>query len=64
MMSKKHYAVIAQLITIAKEHHPESIEGLDAVAMMFVGAFQQDNPNFRRDLFLAAAQHSSTMERA
>ena len=59
MMTRKHYAVIAGLIAIAKEHHPESSEGLDAVTMMMVGAFQQDNPNFRQDLFLTAAKHSS-----
>ena len=59
MMTKTNYQVIASLIVIAKEHHPEATEGLEALAMMLSGAFQQDNPRFRIDLFLTAAQHPS-----
>jgi hypothetical protein len=60
MMTKTNYKVIAELITIAKEHHPESSEGLEALTMMLAGAFGQENKHFRIDLFLTAAQHSST----
>ena len=61
-MTTTNYKVIAQLIVIAKEQHPESTEGLEALTMMLVGAFGQDNPRFRPDLFLTAAEHSSANE--
>ena len=56
-LSKTDYKVIAQLIVIAKEQHPEATIGLEALTMMLTGAFGQDNPRFRHDLFLTAAEH-------
>ena len=58
-MTKTHYEVIASLIVKAKEFHPESAEGLEALTMMLTGAFLQDSPRFRQDIFLAKAQHPS-----
>lgn len=63
-MSKMHYSVIANLIVIAKEHHPEATDGLEGLTMMLSGAFMQDNPRFRTDLFLAAAEHPSASQYA
>lgn len=59
MLTKTNYKVIAQLIVEAKNQHPEATEGLEALTMMLSGAFGVDNPKFRIDLFLAAAEHSS-----
>jgi hypothetical protein len=56
-MTKTNYQVIANLIVKAKEFHPESTEGLETLTMMLTGAFQVDNPLFRMDLFLTAAEH-------
>jgi len=61
-LTKTHYEVIAHLIVTAKEYHPEATEGLEVLTMMLVGAFGQDNPRFRQDLFLIKAEHSSTKE--
>jgi hypothetical protein len=62
MQTRADYEVIAKLIVIAKEFHPDSTEGIEALTMMMVGAFGQENPRFRQDLFLKAAEHSSTKE--
>ena len=62
MLTKTNYTVIADIIVMAKEFHPEATNGLETLTMMLVGAFGQDNPNFRIDLFLAAAEHPSANE--
>lgn len=59
MMSRTHYEVIASLIVKAKEFHPESTEGIEALTMMLAGAFGQDNPRFNIGLFLTKSEHSS-----
>ena len=60
-MTKTHYEVIASLIVKAKEFHPEATEGLEALTMMLTGAFLQDSPRFRQDIFLAKAEHPSLL---
>ena len=62
MMTKTDYTVIANLIVFAKESNPEATKGLHNLTMMLSGAFGQGNPNFRIDLFLAAAEHPSANE--
>ena len=47
MLTKTNYTVIADIIVMAKEFHPEATNGLETLTMMLVGAFGQDNPNFR-----------------
>lgn len=56
-MSKIDYAVIANLIVIAKEHNPEATNALNELTMMLTGAFGTSNPRFSTYLFLKAAEH-------
>lgn len=57
MLTKQNYNVIAQLIVLARELHPEpqAIEALEALTTMLAGAFSADNPNFQIERFRKAA---------
>lgn len=57
MMTRKHYEVIAQLISTARDHHPsiEAGEALDSLTYMLCGAFGTDNSQFKPEKFQIAA---------
>ena len=57
MMTRKHYEVIAQLISTARDHHTsiEAGEALDSLTYMLSGAVGTDHPLCSPDKFQIAA---------